>query len=258
MCFFVDPKPNKVLNNKNMATLTLNQHDSENLVNTPLQKPIRLLTLILLSILLNKSNAQFGTMGNMPMNTFPFQSGNGFSQPKFMLMEGNVKMLRNSTIKVKIELDTALRFVKEEEAIKEEEFVKRFSEELNEKKTGKGDQWKNEWYEVKSFLYRDNFIESFNKNIPGDSKLAFVDTGDVVLNIVIKKIFAPSFDFAGTNPLQTFVECTFVDSEGKIICRYEISDCPGRGRKTYYYINGVVESMRKLAADLFYKIYPEL
>ncbi len=242
-----------------MATPIFSNHFRSNYqVYAKLRIPIRYLFPILLTILLNTAHAQFGTMGNMPMNTFPFQTGNGFTQPKFMLMEGNVKMLRNSTIKVKIELDTALRFVKEEEAIKEEEFVKRFSEELNEKKTGKGDQWKSEWYEVKSFLYRDNFIESFNKNIPGDSKLAFVDTGDVALNIVIKKIFAPSFDFAGTNPLQTFVACSFVGSDGKIICRYEVSDCPGRGRKTYYYINGVVESMRKLAADLFYKIYPEL
>jgi hypothetical protein len=191
-------------------------------------------------------------------NTFPFQSGNGFSQPKFILMEGNVKQLRFSTIKVSLTLDSALRFVKEEEAFFEDEFVKRFGTDLNTKKKGSGDQWMKDWYEAKKNLYKENFINSFNENLLDNKILAYADTGDMELQILVKKIYAPSFDYAGMHPLETFVECTFIDSEGKIVCRYEVSNCPGRGKKVFYYINGVWESMRKLANDLVFKIYPEL
>lgn len=215
--------------------------------------------LILCSMgLVFKSNAQFVAPSSYPQIFFPFPTYT-YPTAKLMLLEGDLKYLINRTISVNVEFDSTLRFVKEEKAYSEIDFINKFGKELNskEKGKGKGDKWISEWYDAKLTAHRDRFIQSFNEHEQVNAIMALKDSGDIHLNINIKRIIAPEYSLMNTKPLELFLDCVFTDKNGKVICHYEVSNCQGKGAKVFYYIQGVSNSMKTLANELVLRIYPE-
>ena len=112
---------------------------------------------------------------------------------------------------------------------KEEDYIKKRSEELEKKEKGSSEKFKKDWVDARGRRYEPKFEELFNKegeeiNMQGSSKpngseytltvhTIFIEPG---MNIGISK-----------KPAYVDLECTFKDKSGKELCVFYIKNAVG-------------------------------
>lgn len=78
---------------------------------------------------------------------------------KFVSFTGDIKILKNEK---SLNIDFSYEKMKVGELKSEQEYIEKRMKEYNEKKTGKGEEWLNEWNDNKKY-WENGFIEILNK-----------------------------------------------------------------------------------------------
>lgn len=113
---------------------------------------------------------------------------------------------------------------------KEEDYIKKHSADLEEKKKGSSEQFKKDWVDARKRRYEPKFEELFKKNAPG--KLGMDGTNYSTSNDVTLYVHTVYMDL-GFNvgvmkkPAYINLECTFKDKSGKELCMFYIEDVRG-------------------------------
>lgn len=113
---------------------------------------------------------------------------------------------------------------------KEEDYVKKHSAELEEKKKGSSETFKKDWVDARKRRYEPKFEELFKKH--GIDKLGMDGTNYSTANDVTLYVHTVYMDL-GFNvgvmkkPSYINVECTFKDKSGKELCTFYVEDARG-------------------------------
>ena len=144
---------------------------------------------------------------------------------------------------------------------KEEDYIKKKSEEMEKKEKGSSEKFKKDWVDARERRYQPRFEELFNKegkgiNLTGSSK---PNGSDYTLNV--HTIFIEPGMNIGISKKPAFIdlECTFKDKSGKELCVFYVKNAIGSNMSGMDYAveARVVESYAKAGKMLVQGIEKE-
>lgn len=144
------------------------------------------------------------------------------------LIEGNDDFLGGQkVIKVKFVYDENLKIGK----VSEKEYVDKKVKDYNKKEPGKGDTWKEEFYDDRMTIFEPKFTGYFNQVVePYGVKLDKLSTEAQYLMIVNTTFIEPGYNIGYMDkPASADFEITFTpaDDETKVVAKYTLTKVPG-------------------------------
>ena len=144
------------------------------------------------------------------------------------LIEGNDDFLSGQkVIKVKFTYDENMKIGK----VSEEDYVNKKVKDYNKKEPGKGDTWKEEFYDDRMTVFEPKFMGYFNTVVePYGVKLEKITDEAQYLMIVNTTFIEPGYNIGYMDkPASANFEITFtpVDDESKVVAKYTLTKVPG-------------------------------
>lgn len=187
------------------------------------------------------------------------QSGSAGAAPMAALNSGNISDLDKAT-NVNIVYDYSNLGVGAFR--KEEDYLKKHSEDLDKKEKGKGEKFKKDWVDARKKHYEPKFEEMFKKigmkeiNMDGNN---YSDKSEYTLTV--RTVFIEPGTNAGIYKKPSYVdmECVFTDKSGKELCLFYIKNAIGAQAAGFDFAveSRLVESYAKAAKMLVLAIKKE-
>ena len=110
---------------------------------------------------------------------------------RIVLKSGNLDVLKSET-KLNVQFDYSNMIVGKD--LKEEDYVNKKVTEINEKKPGNGNKWKDGWINARKDRYQPKFIDLFNKQSKGNRTISENAT-DAKYTLIVKSPYTePGFN----------------------------------------------------------------
>ncbi len=138
---------------------------------------------------------------------------------------------------------------------KEDDYVSKKMADYNKDEAGKGEKWKEAWFNDRSGRYEPKFELLFNENMVSRGLKCDQNASDTKYLMVVHTSFIePGFNIGVTRkPAYINVEVTFKDiASGKEVAVLTVQNCPGRDAMGFDYDTGyrIEEAYAKLGKSV--------